>query len=216
MDLQLRIVDCEEATVTKFRLKIAALFYGLLSAGALIWVTVRDGDGIQLFYHPNGMMGEPSTWVEVFIGGAAGVAFGLGMARMSRAAVHRFNWAKGMHIEFRGLLGPLDNMEVLAFALFSAVGEELFFRGALQSSFGLVISSLVFGLLHIGPSKKFLPWPFQAVAMGFAFGILFWLTGNLAASILAHFAINYQNLHFINKYDPSLQLPKSLEQFSRR
>lgn len=171
---------------------------------------------MQIFYHPCGMMNEPSSWVEILIGGAAGVAFGLGMARMSRSAVHRFQWAKGMHIEFRGLLGPLDSLEVLAFAFFSAVGEELFFRGALQSSFGLVISSVVFGLLHIGPSKKFIPWPFQALAMGFAFGIFFWLTGNLAAPILAHFAINYQNLHFINKYDPSLQLPKSLEQYSRQ
>lgn len=207
---------CRKEIVTRFRLKIAALFYGLLASGALLWVMLRGGDGIQLFYHPNGLIAAQSTWQEILIGGAAGIAFGLGMAKMSRAAVYRFSWAQGMHIEFRGLLGPLENMEVLAFALLSAVGEELFFRGALQSSFGLVISSLVFGMLHIGPSKKFLPWPFQAVAMGFAFGGLFWITGNLAAPILAHFVINYQNLHFINKYDPSLQLPKSLEEFSRQ
>lgn len=202
--------------MTKYRLKIAALFYGLMAGGALVWVILRSGDGVQLFFHPNSMSGETSDWADILTGGAAGIAFGLGIARLSRLAVSRFSWAKQMHIEFRGLLGPLDNMEVLAFALFSAVGEELLFRGAIQSSFGLVISSVVFGMLHIGPSKKFVPWPLQAIVIGFAFGGLFWLTGNLAAPILAHFVINYQNLHFINKYDPSMQLPKSFKQFNRQ
>ena len=132
----------------------------------------------------------------------------MGIARLSRMAVHRFEWARMLHIEFRGLFGPLRNTEILAFALFSAVGEELLFRGAVQSSIGIVAASLLFGLMHIGPSRKFVPWPFQAAVMGFAFGALFWLTGNLAAPIMAHFTINYENLHFINRYDPSLQLPR--------
>ncbi len=196
--------------MSRFRLKIAAAFYGFISLGAVAWVMVRSGNVRELFYHPSGLMVDQSPAVDLLVGGAAGVAFGLGMARLSRFMVHRFEWAKGLHIEFRGLLGPLRDIDVLAFAAFSAIGEELLFRGALQTTFGIVVSSVAFGILHVGPSRKFIPWPFQAVAMGFAFGTLFWLTGNLAAPIMAHFAINYQNLHFINRYDPSLQLPKAL------
>jgi membrane protease YdiL (CAAX protease family) len=124
--------------------------------------------------------------------------------------VYRFRWAETLHLEFRGLFGPLRNLDILAYATFSAVAEEMFFRGALQPMLGVWITSLVFGALHVAPGRKFIPWPIQAFAMGLAFGGLFWLSGDLSAPIMAHFTINYQNLHFINRYDPSLQLPRNL------
>jgi membrane protease YdiL (CAAX protease family) len=194
--------------MTRFRLKAAALVYGLLAAAAIVWGVLRDRPDV--FHHPDALLAPPLPWaVELLLGGAAGVAFGLGIARMTRALVYRFRWARAMHIEFRGVFGPLRGAEVLAFAALSAIAEELFFRGALQPAIGIVGASLVFGVLHVAPSRKFVPWPFQALVMGLAFGGLFWLSGSLTAPILAHFTINYQNLHFINSYDPSLQLPRS-------
>ncbi len=187
----------------KSKLGIAVLFYGLLAAAAVVWRMYHDASGLHLFFHPERLDRNLDTWLAILGGGGVGIAFGFGVARLSQFMVRRYQWSRMMHIEFRGLLGPLDDIEILAFALFSAVGEELFFRGAMQVSTGIVISSLVFGVLHIGPDKKFLPWPVLAIVMGFAFGALFWLTGNLVAPILAHFVINYQNLHFINRYDPS-------------
>ena len=191
--------------MTTIRLKAAALVYGLLAAAAVAW-GIFKGDP-DIFHHPAGLMGNHP--MLIVLGGAAGVAFGLGIARLTSFTVYRFRWARGLHIEFRGLFGPLRNMDILAFAAFSAIAEEMFFRGALQAQLGIVPASLIFGVLHIAPSRKFIPWPFQALGMGFAFGLLFWMSGNLAAPILAHFTINYQNLHFINSYDPSLQLPRS-------
>ena len=189
--------------MNRSRFKIAALFYGLLTAAAVVWRLVSNESQFQLFFHPHPSTLAPQNWPGLLIGGIVGGGLGYGIARISQFTVRRFEWSRQMHIEFRGLMGPMDNLDVLVFALFSAIGEELFFRGAMQSSLGIVVSSFVFGALHIGPSKKFLPWPFFAVVIGFAFGGLFWLTGNLAAPITAHFVINYQNLHFINKYDPS-------------
>jgi len=194
--------------MTRFRLKAAALVYGLLAAAAVVWGVLRDDPDI--FHHPDALLDPPLPWVVgILLGGAAGVAFGLGIAKITRLTVYRFRWARALHLEFRGLFGPLRDGEVLAFATLSAVAEEMFFRGALQPAIGIVGASVIFGLLHAGPSRKFIPWPFQAAAMGFAFGGLFWLSGSLAAPMLAHFTINYQNLHFINSYDPSLQLPRS-------
>jgi hypothetical protein len=196
--------------VTTIRLKTAGLVYGLFAALAVAWGVFR-GDP-DIFHHPAALMsGHLPLPAAVLIGGASGVAFGLGVARLTRFAVYRFRWARTMHTEFRGLFGPLQEFDIFGFAAFSAVGEELFFRGAMQAEWGIVPASLIFGLLHVGPGRKFLPWPFQAIVMGFAFGGLFWLTGNLAAPVLAHFTVNYQNLHFINSYDPSLQLPRSFD-----
>jgi len=194
--------------VTAIRIRIAAIVYGLLAAAAVAIGFLRGY--LDIFHHPDGLV--PTSFPlfgRVLLGGAAGVAFGLGIARLTRFTVFRFKWARTLHIEFRGLLGPLRGRDILAFAVFSAVAEEMFFRGAIQPELGIVVTSLIFGVLHIAPGRKFLPWPFQAVAMGFAFGGLYWLSGDLSAPVMAHFTINYQNLHFINKYDPSLQLPRS-------
>ncbi|MCP4675581.1 MAG: CPBP family intramembrane metalloprotease [Deltaproteobacteria bacterium] len=194
--------------MTAIRIKIAAVVYGILAAAAIAIGFFRGYPDI--FHHPDGLvpMSFP-LFGRILLGGAAGIAFGLGIARLTRFTVFRFKWARTLHIEFRGLLGPLRGMDILAFAVFSAVAEEMFFRGAIQPELGIVPTSLIFGVLHIAPGRKFLPWPFQAVAMGLAFGGLYWLAGDLSAPIMAHFTINYQNLHFINKYDPSLQLPRS-------
>ena len=123
--------------------------------------------------------------------------------------MYRFQWAQTLHTEFRGLLGKLRDVDILAYAVFTAIGEEMFFRGVMQAEWGIVPASLIFGVSHVALGRKFIPWPLQAVVMGFAFGGLYWLSGDLAAPVMAHFTINYQNLHFINRYDPSLQLPRS-------
>lgn len=195
--------------MTALRLKTAALVYGALAALSLALGYFRDS--LDIFHHPEGLIHEGFPLPgRILLGGAAGVAFGLGIAWLSRYSVYRFQWAKTMHEEFRGLFGPLRGSDILAYAAFSAIAEEMFFRGALQPMLGNLIASAVFGALHVGPGKKFLPWPFQAFAMGLAFGGLYWLSGDLSAPITAHFTINYQNLHFINSYNPSLQLPRTL------
>ncbi len=194
--------------VNAIKIRYAAGGYAALATIAVVIGIVRDNPNI--YHHPEGLLSESFPLAgRILLGGAAGVAFGLGIARLTRFTVYRFSWARDLHIELRGLLGPLSSTDVLAFAVFSAVAEEMFFRGALQPLLGVVLTSVVFGLLHMAPGKKFIPWPFQAIAMGFAFGGLFWLAGDLSAPIMAHFTINYQNLHFINRYDPSLQLPRS-------
>jgi len=89
------------------------------------------------------------------------------------------------------------------------VGEEVFFRGALMPWIGLVPQAILFGLLHIGPSKRFLPWTAWALLMGLVFGGLVELTGDLGGAIACHFTINFMNLHFIRSriFAPDRSLP---------
>jgi membrane protease YdiL (CAAX protease family) len=181
-------------------------------AGIALLTAVFIRQNPDIYHHPSGFMTEPFPLAaSVLFGGGAGVVFGLVIAWLTRFSVYKFHWARTLHTEFRGLFGPLKSVDILAYAFFSAVAEEMFFRGVLQPWIGIVPASLIFGVLHIAPGRKFVPWPFQAVLMGFAFGGLYWLVGDLSAPIMAHFTINYQNLHFINRYDPSLQLPRSFD-----
>jgi CAAX protease family protein len=195
-------------SVTALRLKTAALVYGILAILAIVVGVARGNPNI--YHYPEVLLSGPLPLIgRSILGGAAGITFGLGIAWLSRFSVYRFKWSRSLHTEFRGLFGPLRGFDILAFAAISAVAEEMFFRGAVQPILGIGLTSLIFGALHVAPGRKFIPWPFQAIVMGFAFGGLYWLSGDLSAPIMAHFTINYQNLHFINRYDPSLQMPRS-------
>lgn len=194
--------------LTAVRIRTAAIVYGLFAAAAIGWGFLRENPDI--FHHPDGVLsGHLPLVANVILGAAVGIAFGMCIAWLTRFTVYKFRWARALHIEFRGLLGPLRDSDILVYAVLTAVGEEMLFRGAMQPELGIVTTSVIFGLAHIAWGRKSIPWPMQAIAMGFAFGGLYWLTGNLTAPVLAHFTINYQNLHFINRYDPSLQLPKT-------
>ena len=128
---------------------------------------------------------------------AVGAGCGLAVVALSRVLERAFAWARELGDAMGELLGKLDSRTILVVAVFSALGEEMLFRGLLQPSIGLVWSSLIFGLLHVGPGRRYIPWTVMAVGMGFAFGGMFFYTGNLLAPILAHFTINYFNLHAI-------------------
>ena len=178
----------------------ATVLYGLLLAGAFAWVLVDRGTS-DLFRHPDPRW-RPALALGILVGLALGVALGLLVAALSRRAVRRMRWAGELHREFRALLGPVGDGDILLLAAFSAIAEECFFRGAMQPTVGLVATSLLFGALHLPVSKKMFVWTLEATAMGFVLGLLFWATGLLAAPLAAHFTINYENLHFVRRYEP--------------
>jgi membrane protease YdiL (CAAX protease family) len=75
----------------------------------------------------------------------------------------------------------------LAVGVTAAVGEELFFRGALQPKFGLVLTSLVFALLHTQYGLSFVT--LGVFGMGMIFGVLRRRYGTVAPMI-THCLIN--------------------------
>ena len=74
---------------------------------------------------------------------------------------------------YRDLLRPLfaeiGALEVVVISLAAGIGEELFFRGALQPEVGLIPASLVFGLLHTG-TRGTIAFGGWAAVMGAAAG----------------------------------------------
>ena len=134
-----------------------------------------------------------ALWLDL----ALGLVMGFCLVTLSRFSASRFSWTKKLDLEFRTVLGPLTGGQIFALAALSSLTEELFFRGFLQPVIGLEWAALIFGLAHF-PYRKFLiPWTITAIVVGWLFGFIFEQRSCLIAPILAHFVVNYFNLHFI-------------------
>jgi membrane protease YdiL (CAAX protease family) len=155
-----------------------------------------------------GLRGQANVWQMpghkgplVLAGIAMGILLGLAIVFVSRLALYRFDWARALHRDFRGLLNPLSDLEIVVLAGASSVGEEMFFRGALIPAIGLLGSSALFALLHIGPKARHLPWTFSSLVAGLMFGAIFIWTGDLTGPVLAHFLVNFLNLRHVAQYE---------------
>jgi uncharacterized protein len=173
----------------------SGLILALYGALALIALLVSAGRGDADIYRLAGR--STTTWL--LLSPLLGLAIGLAVVLLSRLAVVQFEWARALHRDFRSLLGELSGREIFILAVASSVGEELLFRGALQPWIGIWPQAIIFALLHIGPGLRFLPWTVSAFVLGVTFGYVFEWTGDLGAPIVAHFTINYLNLHFISR-----------------
>lgn len=105
------------------------------------------------------------------------------------------NKASGQMEAFFKSNKPIDIViNVIVIGLFPAVCEELFFRGALQRILiqvtrnpwvGIILTGFLFSALHL-QFQGFFPRMF----LGIILGILYWYSGSLWTSILAHFVYN--------------------------
>lgn len=170
-------------------LAMAGAFYGTLALVSLGWAWLAGYD--QLFWDP-----RRSTWLGFVLAALAGIVLGLVVTGVSRI-IERYRWARELSRWLRSAMGPLRFIDALWLALLSGVIEELFFRGVLQRSLGLVAASLIFGAVHLPPSRELWPWPVMAAMLGLLFGVAVGWTGNLAFPIAAHVVINLVNLYRI-------------------
>lgn len=180
-------------------IQFVAIFYGGL--GLIAWLFCWLGGLDPFVWHDNN---QTTVWFDAGIS----VAFGLAVVVFSQILDRTVEWAQKLSREFGKILGDLEVEQIFVVACASGIGEELFFRGFLQQVlteyafggphaawWGLGISTLVFGLLHIGPDlKTFLPWTVMAIVFGGVFGWIYLYTGNLLGPILAHFTINFFNI----------------------
>jgi uncharacterized protein len=131
-----------------------------------------------------------------------GVALAVVVIVSTRVAVHRWRWASGLHNELRPVAKDLTAASITVIAVFSGLGEEMFFRGLLAPLVGVIIQAVLFGLLHQvrGPSRWV--WVAWTTIVGLALGAIFALTGSLVGPIAAHALVNGRNLAFLRDFDP--------------
>ena len=154
--------------------RFTAVFYGSLAVVAAVWCGLR-GFEVPLL----GQSGVASLLLGVL---TAACTISLGLLAYRLLPVLR-----NLSEELAPLLvDGARSRDLVLISIFSGVGEEAFFRGAVLQEFGLVISSLLFGLAHIGPDRRYLAWTVWAVIAGFVFGAIFEVSGGLLAPVVAH------------------------------
>ncbi len=160
------------------------LYLGLAIA-AILWLGLRDGAiSLSLFL-------KPESWLQ---------DLGLGLGT---AALMLGTWQLGVKLlpaarrleELVGeTLGSPGAGDIVVLALLSGFAEELFFRGAVQSQWGPVPATVLFGLLHMGPGREFRLWTLFALVAGALFaGLTLW-RGTLLAPVVAHVVVNLVGL----------------------
>lgn len=162
--------------------RFAALFYGSLAVVAAVWCGLRDLDVRLVGESPvySLLLGVLTAVCTVFIGLLAYRLLPV-LRKISEELAPR-------------LVDGADSTSLVLVSIFSGVGEETFFRGAVQQEFGLVAASMLFGLAHVGPDRRYLVWTAWAVMAGFVFGVLYQVSGGLLAPVLAHSAHNAATL----------------------
>jgi uncharacterized protein len=138
--------------------------------------------------------------------------------------LERYEWYARMGEVLRDpvklLLGPRAGApEAFLVALSSALGEETFFRGAIQPGLARLLerhahlepraaiaaaiaaTALSFTLLHPPWKRELRPWTLFALAMGLLWGVLAAWSGSLAGPVLSHFLVNFFNLRRLLAWD---------------
>ena len=153
---------------------LAAAFYAALLIAAAVLGTLTSRNAFALGERP---VFDLSVGVVVACGT---VISGLVLYRLS-PVLRKISGELAPH-----LVDGARKRDLVLVSVFSGMGEEVFFRGALQPVIGLVAASLLFGAVHIGPDRRYLVWTLWAAGAGFLFGALYLWTGGILAPVTAH------------------------------
>lgn len=165
--------------------RFAWIFYLIVAVAGALWIGWQQG-AIQpaIFLNPE------TWWLDAALGAATG---GL-LVAFWRVVRQRLASARELERQLAELLGPLGRHEIVGLALLSGFAEELFFRGAVQGTWGWLPATVLFTLLHTGPGRAYRAWTAFAGVAGLALaGLMLW-RGNLLAPVIAHVVVNAVNL----------------------
>jgi membrane protease YdiL (CAAX protease family) len=176
---------------TRF-VRFALYFYGGMIAAALIWRMGLHGESI-LYSAP----GPPAGGSAFLRDAGIGLVVGLAVVGLSHAITRLTRWGETLARRLGEAIGRVSTPDAILLAMASGIGEELFFRGALQPRVGLVVASVLFGAVHFVPRRDMLPWTGFAVVVGLLLGVLFEWTGNIVAPVVAHTVVNAINLPYL-------------------
>ncbi|TVR04035.1 MAG: CPBP family intramembrane metalloprotease [Deltaproteobacteria bacterium] len=165
---------------------LVTVVYGVMAAGSVAWsVLVQDRHPLLL-----GDGQGTGWWVGVLIG----LLLGAVTVMLSRVGERHLRSLERLSRFLREAVRGLSPVALVWLGVLSATAEELLFRGVLLESMGLLGSSLLFAVVHIGPRGARLAWMIFALIMGLLLGLLTHYTGSLLGAVVAHAFINTINL----------------------
>lgn len=173
---------------TRMLVASSVVFYAMMTGAGLWLMGLQDELDIRRVIFGNG----DEMTRDTLLGAGAGLVVVIGTWLMRGVGPVK------RHIRrLREMLGEPGVVAIAVVAVASSVGEEVFFRGALQPLIGFWWTVILFGLLHGGSRKDLRFAVLFATAAGVLLGWLAEHTGNLLAPMLCHVTINFFNLHLL-------------------
>ena len=130
-----------------------------------------------------------------------GLAAGLGIAAVAWGIISR-PFMKRVRVHYADMIGPLmaHPFDRFFISLCAGVGEEIFFRGALQFWLGIPITAIVFVAVHGYLDPRNWRISIYGTMMTLAMILLGWLADRfgLLAPMIAHFLIDLVLLQKLN------------------
>lgn len=175
--------------------RLGLAFYGALWAVAFVWRRFGQGEALWL--------ASPAAELHLLRDAALGLAAAALLIAVSSWLTSRLPAGERLARALAEAVGPLRPGQAWILALASGIGEEAFFRGALQPVVGLPLATLLFALAHFVPRRELLLWSLFSGAAGLLLGGLYEGTGNLLAPTVAHVVVNGVNLNrLVRQYGP--------------
>ena len=100
------------------------------------------------------------------------------------------------------LMQGIDKYDLLLISFLPAFIEEFFFRGVLQPSLVIWLTSFIFAILHWGFVKKLWAHGLHAFLISLFFGWIYVTTGSLLITVVAHFTNNLLAALYIEEKIP--------------
>lgn len=167
----------------------------LLLLVATIWVHLAHIDLLPM------LVLKDAT--PILIGAALGVIMSLSslvIAKVARKYKDRLPFLSGFDEIVSTMLQPLFKgmtpLDIFLIAFSSGFCEEVFFRGVLQTQFGLIPASIIFGLVHCS-GWQYIIYVIWAMLAGLLFGVLLQVSGGLWLPITMHVVNNLVSITMI-------------------
>ncbi len=133
--------------------------------------------------------GVEKYWLQILIG----IAFGIVTAKAGWQIVELPKLAK-TKIFFTNIIKPLklNYTEIIFISICAGVGEELFFRGAIQPMLGIWLTAILFVLLHGYLNPFNLPLTYYGIYMVLVIGVIGLMTEHfgIVTAMIAHTIID--------------------------
>lgn len=179
------MVEGQEVPEPGALLRWGSWIYLALAIAAIVWIGLSEGTiSLALFFDP--LSGFVDLAIGLLVAAALVGLWHLGTVKMEAARDLERSIAK--------TLGPMTLPEVVTLAVLSGFSEELFFRGAVQSHWGVAVATVLFAVLHLGPGREYRAWTMFALIAGASLGALMVWRGNLLAPVVAHVTVNLVGL----------------------
>ena len=180
---KLMATDGEPVMAPAALIRKSTIVYGIMIAVGLALV----GFGHKTLGRAMAVPQDPYELLRLVLIGGLGAGLLLVLSYFFEDWFPSFRELKSVIMRF---LGPCTIPMAIYLALITSFGEELLFRGALQPFAGLVLTSVLFGLLHMGQKGLVSAWSVWALIAGLLLGWIYEETGSLWPPIIAHFGVN--------------------------